>query len=77
MNDEKTKDLKFEEAIERLEKIVSSLETGKCDLDESLALFEEGVSLVRICSDKLDAAAEKVKILTADGEKDFSPDTQN
>ena len=68
------KDLKFEQAIDRLEQIVSALEAGKCDLDESLTLFEEGVSLVKLCSEKLDSAAEKVKILTSDGEKDFSPD---
>ncbi len=61
---EENKELKFEEAIERLEKIVSTLEGGKCDLDESLTLFEEGVSLVKLCSAKLDAASEKVKILT-------------
>ena len=68
-------DLKFEQAIDRLEQIVSALEGGKCDLDESLGLFEEGVSLVKLCSEKLDSASEKVKILTPEGEKDFSPDT--
>ena len=58
------KELKFEEAISRLEVIVQTLEAGKCDLDESLGLFEEGVSLVKLCSAKLDEASEKVKVLT-------------
>ena len=59
--------IKFEAAMTRLEEIVSVLEKGKCDLDDSLTLFEEGVNLVKICTSKLDAAAQKVKILT-DGE---------
>ena len=58
------KNIKFEDAIARLEAIVATLETGKCDLDESLGLFEEGVSLVKLCSSKLDEASEKVKVLT-------------
>jgi len=61
--------LGFEEAIEKLDTIVSKLEAGAATLDESLALFEEGVGLVRICNEKLDTAEQKVRILTesADG----------
>lgn len=65
------KNVKFEEAIERLEAIVSSLESGKCELDESMKLFEEGISLVKVCTAKLDEAAAKIKILTEGGEADF------
>ena len=64
-------ELKFESALARLEEIVSSLDGGKCDLDKSLELFEEGVSLVKFCTEKLDGATQKVKILTSgdpDGE---------
>ena len=56
--------MKFEDAMTRLEEIVTSLEKGKCDLDESLGLFEEGVSLVKFCTEKLDTAAQKVKFLS-------------
>ena len=66
-----TNELSFEEAVAKLESIVSSLETGKCDLDRSLELFEEGVKLVKNCSSKLDEASAKVKLLTSDGEEDF------
>ncbi len=66
------KDVKFEDAMTRLEKIVADLESGKCDLDEALGLFEEGVGLVKICSAKLDAAAQKVSLLTSDGEREFA-----
>ena len=47
----------------RLEEIVRALEGGNAPLDTSLALFEEGVSLVKFCNQKLDAAEQKVKIL--------------
>jgi exodeoxyribonuclease VII small subunit len=74
-NDKKAEVLTFEEALARLEKIVRSLEEGNVPLDNSLALFEEGTKLVRFCSDKIDAAEQKVKILTEkDGtikEEDF------
>ena len=60
----------FESAIARLEVIVRALESGSAPLDESLALFEEGVSLVKFCNEKLDGAEQKVKMLTVspDGE---------
>lgn len=60
----------FESALARLEEIVRALDGGDAPLDESLALFEEGVKLVKLCSGKLDAAEQKVKILTKgeDGE---------
>lgn len=58
----------FEEAVKRLEEIVRMLEGGTAPLDESLLLFEEGVSLVKFCNEKLDGAEQKVKMLT------FTPD---
>ena len=71
--------LTFEAAIVRLEEIVKLLEKGSSSLDESLKLYEEGISLVRFCNNALDNAENKIKILTADAngnmiEKDF---TQN
>lgn len=76
-NEKKAEVLTFEEALARLEKIVRSLEEGNVPLDNSLALFEEGTKLVRFCSEKIDAAEQKVKILTEkDGamvEEDFGP----
>lgn len=58
------KNIKFEEAIEKLETIVSKLETGSASLDESLFLFEEGVGLIKLCNEKLENAEQKVRILT-------------
>ena len=58
----------FESAIARLEEIVKALENGSAPLDQSLELFEEGVSLVKICNERLDKAEQKIKILATDGE---------
>lgn len=62
----------FEEAVARLETIVSLLEgQGEtASLDGSLRLYEEGIALVRRCTGELDAAEQRVKILqrTEDGE---------
>ena len=53
----------FENAMSRLEEIVGKLESGKVSLDESLKLYEEGLELVRLCSDTLDKAEQKIKIV--------------
>ena len=54
----------FETAIARLEEIVRMLEGGSAPLDTSLALFEEGVALVKLCNQRLDTAEQRVRILT-------------
>ena len=53
----------FKEAIEELEKITASLESGDLELEKSLALFERGVELIKYCQDKLDGAQAKVETL--------------
>ena len=50
----------YEEAIERLEEIVSKLEEGKAPLDESLKLFEEGTGLAAMCTEMLEKAKAKI-----------------
>ncbi len=61
---EQKNELTFEEALSRIEEIVELLDSGEASLDGSLALFEEGVGLVKMCSSKLDDVEQKVKILT-------------
>lgn len=56
--------LTFESATERLEEIVKLLEKGNVSLDDSLKLYEEGISLVRFCNTALDNAEKKIKILS-------------
>lgn len=50
----------FEIALNRLEEIVETLERGDLSLDESLSLFEEGMRMSKICSEKLNAARERL-----------------
>jgi exodeoxyribonuclease VII small subunit len=59
---------KFEEAMERLEQIVETLESGDLALDESLKIFEEGMGLVNFCTKKLEEAEQKVTILIKESE---------
>ena len=63
-------EMSFEAAMARLEVIVKALEGESLSLDESLALYEEGVALTRRLSRELGEAEQKVMILqrTPDGE---------
>lgn len=58
--------VKFEQAMARLETIVSDLEKGELSLDESLKIFEEGIKLSKTCLKMLDDAERKVEILIQD-----------
>ena len=64
---------KFEDALSKLEKIVSQMEEGEIPLEESLKLFEEGIRLSRYCNQKLDEAEKKVEILVRDREGTLKP----
>ena len=57
-------EIKFEEALKKLEKIVADLEAGKLPLDESLKKYEEGIRLAQSCSKILETAQKKVEVLT-------------
>lgn len=54
---------KFEECLQRLEKIVDELETGNVSLEQALKLFEEGTQLSSSCRKELEDAEGKVEIL--------------
>lgn len=58
-------EMTFEQAMTRLEQIVAALESGRCTLDESLKLFEEGTKLTAYCADCLKTAEQKIVKLTA------------
>ena len=55
--------VKFEDCLERLEKIVQELEKGEVPLEKSLTLFEEGMQLSATCRKQLEDAEGKVEIL--------------
>ncbi len=58
-----TKKPDFETALEELETLVENLEQGDISLEESLKLFERGVTLTRSCQTSLKEAEQKVQIL--------------
>ena len=55
--------ISFEQSMQRLDEIVRQLEKGEAQLDESLALFEEGTALIAACGRMLDSAEQKVVML--------------
>ncbi len=55
--------MKFEEALNELETIVKSLESGEKTLDESIALFEKGITLSKTLNKMIDDAEQRVKML--------------
>jgi len=67
---ENNKKQTFEQAVARIDEIVTLLEKGDAQLDKSLALFEEGVKLIETCGTMLDDAEQIVKRLqkTVNGE---------
>ena len=69
------KNVSFEVALTSLEEAVRILESGDVSLDESLRLFGDCVSLIKICNEKLDAAEKKVRMLVSgeDGSVDDVP----
>ncbi len=58
------KEIKFEDALHRLEEIVKELEDGDVSLDDALKLFEEGQGLLLLLRQKLNRAEVKIKELT-------------
>ena len=55
--------MKFEESMNRLEEIISSLDNDKLPLDEALTLYKEGIALSADCKKELENAKQQVKIL--------------
>ena len=53
----------YEEAMNRLEDIVRTLDMGEVGLDESITLFKEGLTMVKECRSQLDKAEGEIKIL--------------
>lgn len=68
-------EMKFEDGLKKLEKIVEDLEDGNLTLDDSLEKYEEGIRLSKMCAKKLEAAKKKVEILlkSEDGSVELKP----
>ncbi|MGM0501731.1 MAG: exodeoxyribonuclease VII small subunit [Bacillota bacterium] len=59
-------ELSFEDAVTQLEEIVDNLEDKEISLDEALQKYEQGVKLSKFCSNKLQQAEEKIKIIRSE-----------
>ena len=71
-------EIKFEEAIRKLEEIAKELESGNLSLDDSVDKFEEGMKLSKACTKMLNQAEKRINILIDnDGElseENFTPE---
>ncbi|HHY40074.1 MAG TPA: exodeoxyribonuclease VII small subunit [Syntrophaceticus sp.] len=66
MEQQQYADLTFEEALARLTEVVAELEKGELTLDQSLSCFEQGIALLRILVQRLNAFEERVDVLMED-----------
>ena len=68
-------EIKFEDALKKLEKIVEDLEGGDLSLDDALKKYQEGIELARLCAQRLDNARKKIDVLVKNkkGEFEFKP----
>ena len=64
----KDKQIQFEEAFKRLDEIVTKLESGDLSLEQSMTLFEEGITLTKTCKTRLEAAEQKIQLLLKDSD---------
>ncbi len=64
-------EIKFEDALKKLEKIVDDLEAGDLSLDEALKKYQEGIELSRQCSQRLEGAKKKIETLVKNKKGEF------
>ena len=58
--------MKLEDAMGRLDQVVAALDSEQTDLESALALYEEGVKLVRVCRARLEDAERVIRMLRMD-----------
>ena len=67
---EEKKKLSLEEAFEKLETVIETLERPETSLEESFRAYKEGVSLVQLCNEQIDRVEKEVRVLSQEGEAD-------
>ncbi|MFP4167116.1 MAG: exodeoxyribonuclease VII small subunit [Opitutales bacterium] len=77
---EKPDDISFENALERLESIIDSMESGEIPLADLVAKFEEGSTLLKVCENRLKEAELKIEQLNpetgeVEASEEESPDS--
>ena len=69
---EELEKLPFDEALRRLEGIVTQLESGNLSLEDSILAFEEGMRLNKLCAGKLAEAEKKIEVLVKNASGEWS-----
>lgn len=69
-------ELSFGQSLKELEGIVTQLESGQLELEDSLARYERGVALIRSLQDKLSSAEQKVTTLLGEIEPENNPEAE-
>ena len=68
----KRRTVDFERSLEELEKLVERMEDGELSLEESLASYERGIRLGRLCQQALDEAEQRIQVLAEkDGQSEL------
>ena len=75
MDKERIESLSFEDSYARLEEVIQKLEAGNLSLEESIALYEEGMQLAEHCGRKLDDAQLRVTKLLSDVAEELERDS--
>jgi len=68
--------ISFEKALEELEALVHRMEDGRLPLEESLAAYQRGAELIKLCEGKLSAAQARIAILDGETLQDFKPEAK-
>jgi exodeoxyribonuclease VII small subunit len=71
-------ELNFEGAMDRLEKIVEQMESGKLPLEDLIVRYDEGMNLLKVCQERLAKAEQKIEIIARNSAgkaiiRDFEP----
>jgi len=65
----------YEQQLQQLETLIKQLENGDLSLDQTLAAYEQGVALIRVCQQQLEQAEQRIQLLAhdANGEETLVP----
>lgn len=62
------KEIKLEETFEKLNQIVEALEKSDVSLEDSFALYQEGIKLLKSCNDSIDKVEKELIVISGNGE---------
>lgn len=68
--EEKKEEISLEESFSRLDDMIGKLEDRELPLEESFRLYQQGMELLKHCSEKIDTVEKKIQIMNGDGELD-------